>query len=91
MTLTAAEVETLLNRIREFRDGERNIEDLQRALGLAAALTQAAEQNSLRDELNWAEGELDSLQFTTSGAEQRAAAMAVVERIENELRPWVST
>lgn len=63
------------------------LEELQSSVSIAAASTQSVEQNDLRDFLNWAEGNLDSIRFTHSDEAAFQAALDVVDRIEIEMRP----
>jgi hypothetical protein len=73
-----------------FRDGRLTIVELQSAVGIAPSGTQSIDQHELRELLDWAEGNLDSVRFTHQPEDQRAAARDRLDRLERALHPVAS-
>ncbi len=85
MTLYPRAVERLLQNCKDYRAGRISLGLLMRAILNAAEQIAAVEEKQLRRHLEQAEGELDTLEFTTDSSALFDAAVAVVVGIEAEL------
>ncbi len=70
----------------EYRQRTRTLDDLKATLWNAASQVVAYEEKSLRGFLQWAEGQLDVIQFTTDDAHLFDRSLEVVERVEEMVR-----
>lgn len=62
------------------------IEDLKALVWEAASTMVAPQERELREFLQWAEGQLDMIQFTTDDAEDFARSLEIVGRLDAKLR-----
>lgn len=70
----------------EYRRRSLTLNDLKAALWKAASEVVAHDERSLRSFLQWAEGQLDMIQFTTDDAYLYGRTLEIVERVEEMMR-----
>jgi hypothetical protein len=70
----------------EYRRRSLTLDELKAALWKAASEVVAHDERSLRAFLQWAEGQLDMVQFTTDDAYLYGRTLEIVERVEEMMR-----
>lgn len=70
----------------EYRRKAQTLDELKATLWRAASEVVAHEERSLRDFLQWAEGQLDMIQYTTDDAKLHGQTLEIVERVEEMMQ-----
>lgn len=78
------EIRRVLSACQKYRDKEINIEELKAAIWGGAQGIVAHEERDLRKMLQWAEGQLDSIQFTKEDVYPEA--LQIVAAVEQNLK-----
>jgi hypothetical protein len=85
MTIEPNEVALLEKAFREYREGTIDLEALQWTLAVVEGLVHSYEDRAFRDELRWAEGEIEMIRFTVDSSREQSAALDVIKTVEQEL------
>jgi hypothetical protein len=79
----------LLSKMREYREGVADLDDLQKTLwGTAQALT-AYEARYLREQLQDAEGRVESIRFTVDAERVRGEVLKLLDDVEAKVKRFV--